>query len=276
VLTPTLLALASAGLHAAWNLRIKTSADREIAAWIQFVAGGLIFLPVLAVVDPPGLDALPYLAASGAVHLVYVGALVAAYHHGDFSVAYPLARGGGALCAAVLGAVALGDELGAGAWLSILVVASGLAAFVRPGAPPAELGFALLTAATIGSYTVLDTAGSRAAENGFAYGVALSLVTGAALSVLGVARGRGPAFVAAVRANVPGALLSGFLLTMAYSLVLVAVRLAPTGYVAMLRESSVVLAALLGWMVLREPFGPRRFGASVVVVVGLVALVVTG
>jgi drug/metabolite transporter (DMT)-like permease len=276
VLAPTLLALASAGLHAAWNLRIKTSADREIAAWIQFAAGGLLFVPVLLFVEPPGAGAWPYLAASGCVHLVYVAALVSAYHHGDFSVAYPLARGGGALAAAVLGALALGDDLGGGAWLSIVVVALGLAAFVRPGAPRAELGFALLTAATIGSYTVLDAAGAREAESGFAYGITLSLVTGAALSVLGVSRGRGADFVRAVRDDVGGAILSGFLLTSAYSLVLVAVRLAPTGYVAMLRESSVVLAALLGWIVLHEPFGARRFAASLVVVGGLVALIATG
>ena len=41
------LALGAAVLHAAWNLLIKTAADRDIAAWGQFVFGGVALLPVL-------------------------------------------------------------------------------------------------------------------------------------------------------------------------------------------------------------------------------------
>ena len=81
----TLLALGSAFLHAAWNLLIKTSDERFLAAWGQFLLGGLLFLPVLFVVGPPGIDVVPLLVASSCVHVVYIGALVRAYHHGDFS-----------------------------------------------------------------------------------------------------------------------------------------------------------------------------------------------
>jgi len=107
VLLATVLALASAVLHATWNLLIKTSDDRELASWGQFVAGGLIFLPVLFFTGLPDRDAWPFLAASALIHIVYVGALVGAYHHGDFSLVYPLARGGGALGAALLGALVI-------------------------------------------------------------------------------------------------------------------------------------------------------------------------
>jgi len=41
------------------------------------------------------------------------------------------------------------------------------------------------------------------------------------------------------------------------------------------RESSVVIAAILGWLVLKERAGPMRVLGSVVVVLG-VALVVLG
>jgi drug/metabolite transporter (DMT)-like permease len=56
-------------------------------------------------------------------------------------------------------------------------------------------------------------------------------------------------------------------------MVLVAVRLAPVGYVATLRESSVVLGAVLGWLVLGEQLGRRRTVSSVIVLAGLVALI---
>lgn len=274
MLAATLLALGSAGLHATWNLLIKTSDDRDLAAWGQFLAGGLLFVPVLVVLGWPDAAAWPHLGASAVVHVAYVGALTAAYHHGDFSLAYPLARGGGALLAALAGAVLLGDTLAAGAWVALAVVAVGLASLVRPGAPRAELGFALLTGAVIATYTVIDTAGARRTGNGFAYGVALTLCTGVTLSVAGVARGRGRAFVATVAGSWPRYALSGLCLTGAYSLVLVAVRLAPVGYVATLRESSVVLGALLGWLFLQEPLGGRRVVSSGVVCAGLVALIV--
>src|SRR4029078_11254086 len=97
----TLLALGSAALHAGGNLLIKTSDERFLAAWGQFLLGGLLFVPVLFLVGLPGTDVLPLLVASSCVHVVYVSALVRAYHHGDFSFAYPLARGGGAVLAAL-------------------------------------------------------------------------------------------------------------------------------------------------------------------------------
>ena len=63
--------------------------------------------------------------------------------------------------------------------------------------------------------------------------------------------------------------------TAAYSLVLVAVRYAPVGYVATLRESSVLIAALLGWLVLHETLGRRRSIAAAVMATGLALLVAT-
>jgi len=50
-------------------------------------------------------------------------------------------------------------------------------------------------------------------------------------------------------------------------------RLTQVSYIAALRESSVVLAVLLGWRVLREPYGGRRILASAVVTLGLILLV---
>lgn len=270
----TVLALVAAGLHASWNLLIKTADDRELAAWGQFVFGGLALLPAVLFLGFPTLDAWPFLAASATIHLLYVYGLVNAYHHGDFSLAYPLARGGGALVAALLGAAVLGDTLPLGGWIALTVVAIGLASLVRPGAPRAEIGYALLTAAVIGTYTVVDTAGSRHTTDGFAYGIVLTACTGLVLTAAAVARGRGRDIVRSARTGWRRHLVSGLCLATAYSLVLVAVRFAPVGYVATLRESSVVIGALLGWVVLHERLGGRRLVSSVVVAVGLVGLVV--
>ncbi len=273
MLAATLLALGSAALHAGWNLLIKTSDRRLLAAWGQFLVGGLLFLPVLLVIGLPDAKAVPFLIASSVVHVVYVLALVRAYEHGDFSFAYPVARGGGALLAALGGVLLLGDVLSGLAWLAIAVVVGGLASLVNPHVTRFALLWAGLTAATIGTYTVLDAAGARR-STGFSYGITLVFGAGLALSVLLVATGRGREIGPAIRLEWGRYLVGGACATLAYSMVLAGVRLAPVGYVAALRESSVVLGAGAGWLLLHERLGRARLASASVVATGLVLLIV--
>jgi len=269
----TFLALGSAVLHATWNLLVKTSTDRLVAAWGLYLTGGILFLPVFLVVDPPGADALPFLAASSVVHVAYVVALTRAYEHGDFSFAYPLARGGGALFAAIGGVLFLADSLSGLAWLAIGIVVGGLASLVRPGVSRVALLWAGLTAATIGTYTTLDAAGARR-SSGLGYGIAIVLGAGLLLSAAIVASGRAGRLGPAIEREWPRFLVGGVCSTLAYSMVLAGARLAPVGYVAALRESSVILGAGAGWLFLHERLGRARLASALVVTVGLVLLIV--
>jgi len=269
----TFLALGSAVLHATWNLLVKTSSDRLVAAWGLYLTGGILFLPVFLVVDRPGADALPFLAASSVVHVAYVVALTRAYQHGDFSFAYPLARGGGALFAAIGGVLFLADSLSGLAWLAIAIVVGGLASLVRPGVSRVALLWAGLTAATIGTYTTLDAAGARR-SSGLGYGIAIVLGAGLVLSVAIVASGRAGRLGPAIEREWPRFLVGGVCSTLAYSMVLAGARLAPVGYVAALRESSVILGAGAGWLFLHERLGRTRLASALVVTAGLVLLIV--
>ncbi|MFM8600849.1 MAG: hypothetical protein ACKODP_02030 [Actinomycetota bacterium] len=58
-----------------------------------------------------------------------------------------------------------------------------------------------------------------------------------------------------------------------YWMVMLAVRRAPVGYVTALRESSVVIVALVGTRYLGEDGLKRRVGAAGIVLAGLVILV---
>jgi drug/metabolite transporter (DMT)-like permease len=269
----TFLALGSAVLHATWNLLVKTSRDRLVAAWGLYLTGGILFLPVFLVVDRPGADALPFLAASSVVHVAYVVALTRAYQHGDFSFAYPLARGGGALFAAIGGVLFLADSLSGLAWLAIAIVVGGLASLVRPGVSRVALLWAGLTAATIGTYTTLDAAGARR-SSGLGYGIAIVLGAGLVLSAAIVASGRAGRLGPAIEREWPRFLVGGVCSTLAYSMVLAGARLAPVGYVAALRESSVILGAGAGWLFLHERLGRARLASALVVTAGLVLLIV--
>jgi drug/metabolite transporter (DMT)-like permease len=58
----------------------------------------------------------------------------------------------------------------------------------------------------------------------------------------------------------------------AYGLVIWAMSVAPMASVSALRETSVIMAALIGTRLLREPFGRRRVVAASVVPLGVVLL----
>ena len=64
--------------------------------------------------------------------------------------------------------------------------------------------------------------------------------------------------------------------TGAYAMVLIAVQHAPVGYVAALRETSVVLAAFAGWRLLNEGDHRRRIASAIIVLIGMVILVSGG
>jgi drug/metabolite transporter (DMT)-like permease len=278
VLVATVLALGSAVLHAGWNLFVKTSGERDLASWGQFLFGGLLAVPVLVVIGLPPADVWWLLVLSACVHAVYINALVEAYTHGDFSLAYPIARGGGAFFAAVGGVLLLGDHLDGAAWLAIAIIVGGLLSLMGRGATGRSITWALATAATIATYTLIDAHGSREAGSvaldGVRYAFALMPLSALTVSAVAMARGRRRAFMSALPTHWRRYLMAGTALTAAYTMVLVAVRLAPVGYVTMLRESSIVIGALAGWLVLKEHLGRHRVVSSCVIGSGMVLLVV--
>lgn len=273
MLLATGLALFAAVLHAGWNLAVKQSDDRLLTTWAMFTWGAIVCVPVLVFVGMPGWHVLPYLVGSAIVHGFYVWMLTRAYDLGDFSVAYPIARGGGALVAALGGLLLLDDELSPLAIAGGCIAVAGLMSLARLRSSGPALLAALATAATIGTYTVIDSTGAREAD-GAGYGLATSIVSTLGVSVLGMAKGRSRELLPAMRSR--RVAIGGIASAAAYTAVLVAVRHAPVGYVACLRESSVVLGAVGGWWLLKEPMARGRIISACVVAAGVAVLVAGG
>lgn len=276
MLLATVLALGSAVLHAGWNLVAKRAeGDRYLVLWAQFLAGGLLALPLLVV--HAAIWGMPWqgyawAAASGCVHLPYTWLLARAYHHGDFSVSYPVARGGGAALAAIGGVLFVSDTLTALEVLGIATVVAGLT-LLALRATATNIRMALLVALTIGTYTVLDAKGARATGS-MAYVFATFVGTATTNTVFALATGRRAEMATMMRSNWRRAAITGAASLVTYGLVLIAIQRAPVGYVTALRESSVVLAALAGWKLLGEGDHRRRIASAVVVFAGLLILVV--
>jgi multidrug transporter EmrE-like cation transporter len=278
MLFATLLALGAAVLHAGWNLVAKRAeGDRYIVLWAQFFCGGLVSLPLMILCQVRwGMPAQAYAfaAISGATHLPYAWLLARAYTVGDFSVSYPVARGGGAALAALSGILFLGDHLSLLELMGIAIVVAGLV-MLAYGVTGRQLTVALTLAFVIAVYTTIDAKGARL-SGGVSYVFATFVGTGLSNSIFGLATGRRHDMAAMLRTNGRRALLTGIASLVTYGMVLVAVRHAPVGYVTALRESSVVLAALAGWKLLGEGDHRRRITAAVVVFTGLLVLVSGG
>lgn len=275
MLLATLLALGAAVLHAAWNLVAKRAeGDLYLVLWAQFFVGALYALPLMvayqAVWGMPW-QGYAWAAVSGVVHLPYVWLLARAYTHGDFSVSYPVARGGGAALAAACGVLFLGDHLAPLEVAGVAVVVGGLC-LLAYGATGRDLLLALAVAGTIGLYTTADAKGARITDS-VGYVFASGVATAATNTAFALITGRRRQMATMLRANGRRASVTGLAALVTYGMVLVAVRHAPVGYVTALRESSVVLAAFAGWKLLGEGDHRRRLSAAAVVLAGLLILV---
>lgn len=278
VLTATLLALGAAIIHAGWNLAVKTSGDRWLALWGQMTAAALVGLPLVVISTFTGamggklaLSSWGWAALSGLIHAVYIFHLARSYDVADFSVTYPIARGGGALVAAIGGVVLLNDDLAVVSGLGIVIVVLGLG-LLAGRVDASHVRAALIVAVMIGSYTVVDSKGARSTDSAV-YAWSIFLPTALGVTLDGVRRGRWREMTSSVKNSWIQYTLTGVASAVTYWMVLAAVRRAPVGYVTALRESSVVLATFIGWRYLHEASGRRRVIASVIVLAGLVTLV---
>ena len=271
MLTATLLALAAAVLHASWNLWVKQSGDRWIALWGQMTAGGCVCAVILIFTGWPSNLAWWPVLASGVIHVVYIGALARAYTIGDFSVTYPIARGAGALLAAIGGVLFLNDHFTALSVFGIVIAIAGIL-LLAGKADASHVKAALLVSLTIGAYSVVDGHGSRL-TGGNLYPLVLFVATAVSTSAAGIAMGRTRDMVTAMRSRAHWFVLAGSASALTYWMVLIAMQQAPVGYVTALRESSVVIVALVGTRYLGESDMRRRVVAALVVVAGLAVLI---
>jgi len=264
------LVLLAAVLHASWNLVVKASRDRLVAAWMQTTIGALVFLPVLVVQGLPTGQWRP-LAVSAVLHLGYALTLVAGYDRGDLSVVYPVARGTAPLLVTAGAALFLDDRPALLGLVAVGLIAGGILGSVRRAT--GGVAWAVACGGFIAAYTLVDGAAVRSGGGPLRYVVCLIALNAVTLFGAVLVRRRVSAIGAAFRLDGWRNAFGGAASVAAYALVLTAAQWAPLGLVSAVRETSVVLGALGGWLLLREPLGPSRVAAASVIAVGIGLLV---
>ena len=272
-----LAVLFAAACHAGWNALIKIGLDPLPATTLIAAGSGVVGLVCLPLFGMPQAGAWPWLIASAVIHLFYFAALIESYRTGDLGQVYPIARGAAPLMTAGASALFVGEELSAGGWSGIALLAGGvLLLSARGGRGLASLdrravGFALLTALTICAYSVVDGIGARASRNPQAYVLWLLIGNAALLLPYALWRDGGKVLPVMQRFWLRG-LTGGVLQTLSYGIALWAMTLAPIAIVASLRETSVLFGAAIAVGVLKEPLRPVRIVAALLIVAGLVVI----
>jgi drug/metabolite transporter (DMT)-like permease len=264
-LSAVALALGAAFLHAGWNVLLAGSRDTR-ASTAGILIWGVALLSVPAILTGGvSSDAVPYIAASAVFELAYFVLLARAYDSGEVSVVYPVARGSAPVVVLVFSAVALNEGVPAGAVAGVLAISFGVLLLARRARPSRDVWFGLAIGLTIAAYTLVDSEGVERADP-IAY---LALVVApCAIAYPLVTRVRPD--VGARTALTAAATFGAFLM------VLAAFRLAPAAPVAAVRESSVVIAAILAAAVLHEPVDSRRIAGAVAVAAGVAAIALSG
>ena len=268
--------LSAAVLHATWNAIAHAIPDR-LAGFALIGAASMIGGAVIVLVAPaPARASWPFLAASVALHGVYNLLLMRCYQGAEFGQIYPLARGTSPWLVAIAAAVFAQETLTPVRLLGVGVISAGLASLVFAGGRPSRaqlpvLAAAVLTGVAIAAYTTVDGLGVRRAVSIAGYTGWLFLAQGSLLPLIAVV-GRRRQLWSHVRPHLVTGLAGGALSLVAYALVLWAQTRGALAPIAALRETSVIIGAVIGAVIFHERFGRWRIVATLLVATGVVLI----
>ena len=279
--TVVLAVLAAAVAHATWNAIAHSIKDKLLAMGWMGGGGAICAVPLVVFAPQPAAAAWPYLLGSVAVHIAYNAGLIQAYKHGEFSRSYPLARGTAPLVVALLAAIFVGEIPTPIQSVGIAIIFCALAglAFAGDRAPGAgsrwAVAAAIATGLTIATYTVIDGVGVRHSGSPLGYAGWLMLLHGSVIAVTALVVRRGDTLRRELRATWLPGLIGGAISLLAYGLVLWSQTQGALAPISALRETSIIIGALIGTVVFHERFGRVRVVASAFAAAGIILLTVS-
>jgi drug/metabolite transporter (DMT)-like permease len=271
--------LFAAACHAGWNAAIKRGGEPLATATLISIGAAVVAAVLVPLAGLPQPASWPYAAASVVIQLGYLIALVESYRAGDFGQVYPIARGCAPLLTAIAATVLIAEPLALAGWFGIVLLAAGVLLLSLRGGRDLNrfnaraVGFALATAVTICTYTVVDGVGARLSGNPAAYALVLFVGLGPVMAAYAVLRD-GAGVLQSGRSAWAVGVAGGALQIISYGIAVWGMTVAPIALVAALRETSVLFAAIIAVVLLKEPLRASRIVAAVMIAVG-VALIRT-
>lgn len=274
------LALMAAFLHAVFGALQKGRHDPWLTRGAIDGSYCLMAAPfALFVVPWPEPHMWPIFAGAWVIHCLYKLLQAAAYTRGAYTVVYPVVRGTGPLFT-VIGAYWLFGEVFNGVqWLGVAVLMAGifgLAAYnmvylkAERETLNVALALAFVTGLFVALYTTYDAYGIRATANPFTFLAWFFMIDGFVMPIIAYRRWHRMENPPAVGPLMQRGVIGGVIAFASFGAIMMATRLDNVGEAAILRETSTVFAALIGWLVLKETVGPRRVALMALIALGAV------
>ena len=231
----------------------------------------IVFTPLVLTVPFPTPYIWILIITSALLHGFYRLLVIFSYNYGDLSFIYPIARGSSSLLLAIISLIYLTDKISLWGFIAIMIVCMGLFLISysdRLKFNYSAFGLGVLTAIMITTYTLVDGIGVRHSSNPYSFLYWMLLLNGT------------PALIASfffknnglriVNKNlVLTGVAFGILAPLAYGLAVWCMQFLPIAYVSSIREISIIFAALIGLILLKEKTASKRIIPSIFVVIGI-------
>jgi drug/metabolite transporter (DMT)-like permease len=267
-------------LHAVFGAMQKGKLDPWLTRGAVDVSYSLMALPIVLFLVPwPEPHLWPLLIGASIIHFIYKLCQAMAYERGDYTVVYPVVRGMGPLITVVAVGFVFGESYNAVQWTGVICLSAAIFALAGLNLVQNKLDrrtmgvglfFAVLTGFCVAAYTTWDAYGVRATVNPFTFIFWLFALEGILFPPISYLRYRRMADKPAFWAMASRGVIGGMVAIISFGAIMFATRLDKVGEVAVLRETSVVFAALIGWLFLREKVGFLRAGLMVAIAGGAV------
>ena len=280
------LAVMAALLHAVFGALQKGRHDPWLTRGAIDASYGLMAAPfALFVVPWPEPHMWAIFAAVWVIHITYKCLQAWAYTKGSYTVVYPVVRGTGPLFTVIGAYILFAETFTLIQWMGVgtlLAGIFGLAAYnlryleTERDTLHLALGLAVLTGLFVALYTTYDAYGIRATANPFTFLAWFFMIDGIAMPPIAYARWRRMAQPPALAPLMLRGVVGGFVAFLSFGSIMLATRLDKVGEAAVLRETSTVFAAIIGWLVLKETVGPRRIALMALIALGAVIVEMGG
>jgi len=276
------LALLAALTHAIFGALQKGRFDPWLMRGAMDFSYAAMAAPfALFVVPWPEPHMWPIFGGVIVIHIGYKLFQAMAYTRGAYTVVYPVVRGTGPLVTVIAAGFVFGEHFSVGQWMGVALLLGAIFALAGYNLSRTHvdrhllwqaLGLAFVTGLFVALYTTYDAYGIRATADPFTFLAWFFFIDGLVFPFISWRHYRHMPDKPALAPLMRRGFIGGLIAYASFGSVMLATRLDSVGEAAVLRETSTVFAALIGWLFLRETVGPVRGVLMAVIALGAVVV----
>jgi len=267
-----LLIFFAAFLHALWNIIIKSLNNSLVGIAYKVFFQSIIFTPIIFFVPFPEGITWFYLICSFLLHSLYFILLGIMYNREDLTFIYPVARGCAPIFVTILSLIFLKDVISFFGIIGILIACIALI-LISINNFNTKVDFktiliSIFIAFIISVYTFSDGAGVRSVDNSSTF-IVWNFFLGGWISIGYVYLTNKESLFKLKIKELLLILCATIISFSAYAIIIWSMKYEPISFVASMRESSIIFASLIGFLILKEKVPYIRVISGILFFVGV-------